>query len=112
MNSSLHPLLNTHPYPQHPNSVHESHKSFPNSTSFIYSPQVTSPFSPLVEHESPLLLDHQEADKPSPKRRRRLNATETKLLQEVFLYNQKPNAQLRAELGRKLGMTPRAVQIW
>lgn len=47
-----------------------------------------------------------------PKRRRRLSAVETKLLSEVFSYNQKPNAQVRNELGQKLNMTPRAVQIW
>ena len=46
------------------------------------------------------------------KRRRRLSAYETKLLSEVFSYNQKPNAQVRKELGQKLNMTPRAVQIW
>jgi hypothetical protein len=49
---------------------------------------------------------------PMAKRRRRLNAPETQLLTDVFVTNQKPNAQLRTELGEKLGMTPRAVQIW
>ena len=47
-----------------------------------------------------------------PRRRRRLSAAETKLLSDIFTYNQKPNAQLRAELGIQLNMTPRAVQIW
>ena len=50
--------------------------------------------------------------KGCPKRRRRLSALETKMLSEVFAYNQKPNAQVRKELGQKLNMTPRAVQIW
>jgi len=47
-----------------------------------------------------------------PKRRRRLSVLETQLLSEVFTYNQKPSAQVRKELGQKLNMTPRAVQIW
>jgi hypothetical protein len=53
-----------------------------------------------------------DPSKPNPKKRRRLNANESKLLTDIFIYNQKPNAQLRSELGYKLNMTPRAVQIW
>jgi hypothetical protein len=62
-------------------------------------------------HELTQHPDYIEA-KEFPKRRRRLSVVETKLLSEVFVYNQKPNAKVRQDLGRKLNMTPRAVQIW
>ncbi|OZJ04818.1 hypothetical protein BZG36_02333 [Bifiguratus adelaidae] len=48
----------------------------------------------------------------SVKRRRRLTQEETKTLNSVFEATTKPNSQARKKLAEKLGMTPRAVQIW
>lgn len=75
-------------------------------------PSVPSTHHSPIIHADILFDDYAPDYKPSPKRRRRLNASETKMLHDVFMCNQKPNAQLRAELGHKLNMTPRAVQIW
>jgi hypothetical protein len=68
-------------------------------------------FSSPERDVSGLAEDKDEFD-GSPRRRRRLANSQTKVLLDVFVHHQKPNAQLRAELGRRLGMTPRAVQVW
>lgn len=49
---------------------------------------------------------------PLKPKRRRANAKQLKVLNSVFDRTFFPSTQLRAELGRQLGMSPRTVQIW
>ncbi|KAJ8654262.1 hypothetical protein O0I10_010084 [Lichtheimia ornata] len=49
---------------------------------------------------------------PVKAKRRRANAKQLQVLNRVFERTVFPSTQLRAELGRQLGMTPRTVQIW
>ncbi|KAI9014069.1 hypothetical protein DFJ74DRAFT_645092 [Hyaloraphidium curvatum] len=46
------------------------------------------------------------------RRRRRLTPEETQLLLATFAHTQTPPAQMRAQLGARLHMSPRAIQIW
>ncbi|KAG0322550.1 hypothetical protein BGZ99_003266 [Dissophora globulifera] len=46
------------------------------------------------------------------KRRRRTNREELEILEEAFAKNLLPDATTRQELGERLGMSVRAVQIW
>ncbi|ORY96766.1 homeobox domain-containing protein, partial [Syncephalastrum racemosum] len=45
-------------------------------------------------------------------KRRRATAKQLEVLNKVFERTFFPSTQLRAELGRQLGMSPRTVQIW
>ncbi|KAG2231937.1 hypothetical protein INT48_005652 [Thamnidium elegans] len=45
-------------------------------------------------------------------KRRRANAKQLEVLNRVFDRTFFPSTQMRAELGRQLGMSPRTVQIW
>ncbi|KAI8065506.1 homeobox domain-containing protein, partial [Gongronella butleri] len=45
-------------------------------------------------------------------KRRRANAKQLQILNQVFERTFFPSTQMRAELGRQLGMSPRTVQIW
>ncbi|KAJ8655136.1 hypothetical protein O0I10_009171 [Lichtheimia ornata] len=49
---------------------------------------------------------------PVKAKRRRANAKQLEVLNRVFERTVFPSTQLRAELGRQLGMSPRTVQIW
>ncbi|KAF9087314.1 hypothetical protein BGX23_008213 [Mortierella sp. AD031] len=51
------------------------------------------------------------ADQPR-KRRRRTNREELEILEDAFAKNLLPDAATRQELGERLGMSVRAVQIW
>ncbi|OAQ26432.1 hypothetical protein K457DRAFT_41694, partial [Linnemannia elongata AG-77] len=45
-------------------------------------------------------------------RRRRTNREELEILEDAFAKNLLPDAATRQELGERLGMSVRAVQIW
>ncbi|KAI9299711.1 Homeodomain-like protein, partial [Cunninghamella echinulata] len=45
-------------------------------------------------------------------KRRRANSKQLQILNQVFERTFFPSTQMRAELGRQLGMSPRTVQIW
>ncbi|KAF9969493.1 hypothetical protein BGZ73_008140 [Actinomortierella ambigua] len=56
---------------------------------------------------------HFDASSPNPrKRRRRTNRAELAVLEDAFARNLLPDAATRQELGQRLGMSVRAVQIW
>ncbi|KAF9160781.1 hypothetical protein DFQ26_005172, partial [Actinomortierella ambigua] len=56
---------------------------------------------------------HFDASSPNPrKRRRRTNRAELQVLEDAFARNLLPDAATRQELGQRLGMSVRAVQIW
>ncbi|KAI8079590.1 uncharacterized protein B0P05DRAFT_571512 [Gilbertella persicaria] len=63
------------------------------------------------EKESEDELDTDE-DSPIKAKRRRANAKQLEVLNRVFDRTFFPSTQMRAELGRQLGMSPRTVQIW
>ncbi|KAG0163822.1 hypothetical protein DFQ28_010782 [Apophysomyces sp. BC1034] len=56
--------------------------------------------------------EEEEAGPPLKAKRRRANAKQLEVLNQVFDRTFFPSTQMRAELGRKLGMSPRTVQIW
>ncbi|GJJ73488.1 hypothetical protein EMPS_05846 [Entomortierella parvispora] len=61
------------------------------------------------------LPSHFDATSPERhprKRRRRTNREELDILEDAFARNQLPDAAVRQELGERLGMSVRAVQIW
>ncbi|KAI7868734.1 hypothetical protein BDF14DRAFT_1742243 [Spinellus fusiger] len=49
---------------------------------------------------------------PVKAKRRRANAKQLEVLNRVFDRTFFPSTQMRVELGRQLGMSPRTVQIW
>ncbi|EPB82383.1 hypothetical protein HMPREF1544_10884 [Mucor circinelloides 1006PhL] len=51
-------------------------------------------------------------DLPLKAKRRRASSKQLDVLNKVFERTFFPSTQLRAELGRQLGMSPRTVQIW
>ncbi|GAN05419.1 hypothetical protein MAM1_0091c04890 [Mucor ambiguus] len=53
-----------------------------------------------------------EYDLPLKAKRRRASSKQLHVLNKVFERTFFPSTQLRAELGRQLGMSPRTVQIW
>jgi hypothetical protein len=56
--------------------------------------------------------DEEDSDSPIKAKRRRANAKQLEVLNRVFDRTFFPSTQMRAELGRQLGMSPRTVQIW
>lgn len=62
------------------------------------------------EEEQVSSSKHQQ--QPVKAKRRRANAKQLEVLNRVFERTVFPSTQLRAELGRQLGMSPRTVQIW
>ncbi|KXN70368.1 hypothetical protein CONCODRAFT_23001, partial [Conidiobolus coronatus NRRL 28638] len=44
--------------------------------------------------------------------RKRANAKQLEVLQQIYEVNKFPNAILREQLAKQLGMTTRGVQIW
>ncbi|CAG8471232.1 2287_t:CDS:2 [Diversispora eburnea] len=48
----------------------------------------------------------------TPPKRKRANANQLKVLNEVFHQTFFPSTELRIQLGKQLGMSPRTVQIW
>ncbi|KAI9319714.1 hypothetical protein BX666DRAFT_1317293 [Dichotomocladium elegans] len=68
--------------------------------------------SEVSDHEhDPISLDD-GPNLPLKAKRRRANAKQLEVLNRVFERTVFPSTQLRAELGRQLGMSPRTVQIW
>ncbi|KAI7860584.1 hypothetical protein BDC45DRAFT_424886, partial [Circinella umbellata] len=70
--------------------------------------------SPLNGYPLPPIwtLKSDDRELPLKAKRRRANAKQLEVLNRVFDRTVFPSTQLRAELGRQLGMSPRTVQIW
>ncbi|KAI8976841.1 hypothetical protein BDB01DRAFT_802746 [Pilobolus umbonatus] len=86
-----------------------------------YSNYPTYPISTVSSIDNSYLLDEDmdelddEDDEDShtiKAKRRRANAKQLEVLNRVFDRTFFPSTQMRAELGRQLGMSPRTVQIW
>lgn len=56
--------------------------------------------------------EEEDSDSPIKAKRRRANAKQLEVLNRVFDRTFFPSTQMRSELGRQLGMSPRTVQIW
>lgn len=56
--------------------------------------------------------EEEEEELPLKAKRRRASSKQLDVLNKVFERTFFPSTQLRAELGRQLGMSPRTVQIW
>ncbi|OAD00537.1 Homeodomain-like DNA binding domain-containing transcription factor [Mucor lusitanicus CBS 277.49] len=89
-------------------------------------PQPRQPYTPISMNEDDVdMLDEdddeadeeadeedEDSDSPIKAKRRRANAKQLEVLNRVFDRTFFPSTQMRAELGRQLGMSPRTVQIW
>ncbi|OBZ81930.1 Short stature homeobox protein [Choanephora cucurbitarum] len=69
-------------------------------------------FKSQKESEDELEEEDTDEDSPIKAKRRRANAKQLEVLNRVFDRTFFPSTQMRAELGRQLGMSPRTVQIW
>ncbi|KAG1438813.1 hypothetical protein G6F56_012513 [Rhizopus delemar] len=69
------------------------------SVSSLLSPCKTDRF--LFEHEEPVKA-----------KRKRASPSQLHTLNRVFQQTRFPSTELRIELGKRLGMSPRTVQIW
>ncbi|KAI6121463.1 hypothetical protein F5141DRAFT_998507 [Pisolithus sp. B1] len=76
----------------------------------------TSPYSrgpvtntPLTQEPAPMLSTEEPAIK---KKRKRADAAQLKVLNEVYARTAFPSTEERAELAKKLDMSARSVQIW
>ncbi|KAI8137781.1 Homeodomain-like protein, partial [Fennellomyces sp. T-0311] len=91
----------------------------PSLSSPESTPSSSGSSSPLTGYPLPPIWtlksdDRMQASSPPPikAKRRRANAKQLEVLNRVFDRTVFPSTQLRAELGRQLGMSPRTVQIW
>ncbi|KAI9276679.1 Homeodomain-like protein [Phascolomyces articulosus] len=89
-----------------------SPESAPSSGSC--SPLSGYPLPPIwaLKSEDPSFSSSSSTPPPLKAKRRRANAKQLEVLNRVFDRTVFPSTQLRAELGRQLGMSPRTVQIW
>ena len=104
-------------------SVGNTSNSGMNSNNAASSPEIEDASGRKVPHNVERMFEtfHQAANgefKPTfynpfeVKHRRRTTKAQFKVLERAFVDNQKPPANLRRSLAMKLGMTPRAVQVW
>ncbi|KAG0335502.1 hypothetical protein BG000_007464 [Podila horticola] len=104
--------------PMSPPLSQESQTSFTQGSTQEY-PKSLHPFDQGSPPRKTLnwvnaLPSHFEATVPSlpRKRRRRTNREELEILEDAFARNLLPDAATRQQLGARLGMSVRAVQIW
>ncbi|ORZ18568.1 hypothetical protein BCR42DRAFT_229272 [Absidia repens] len=101
-----------------------------NKTSSLFTPVSASTSASIEEHDELEEDDDLDDDQLSinsktsslssstsatarlKAKRRRANAKQLQILNQVFDRTFFPSTQMRAELGRQLGMSPRTVQIW
>ncbi|ORZ05391.1 hypothetical protein BCR42DRAFT_428199 [Absidia repens] len=69
-----------------------------------------------LERDGDMMMTDDDSDESNDKRiktkRRRANNKQLQVLNRVFQHTLFPSTQMRAQLGRQLGMSPRTVQIW
>ncbi|ORX51954.1 hypothetical protein DM01DRAFT_1336944 [Hesseltinella vesiculosa] len=89
------------------------------STSSSYQKDTSSkqkrgslPSFPSLDEDPAYPSDTNAAEDKVKAKRRRANAKQLQILNQVFERTFFPSTQMRAELGRQLGMSPRTVQIW
>lgn len=80
----------------------------------ILNPHKYSPYSrphPVLQVAN-LLTEQDYEDEPVKAKRKRASPTQLSVLNRVFEQTFFPSTELRIELGKQLGMSPRTVQIW
>ncbi|KAL7311417.1 hypothetical protein PS15m_009185 [Mucor circinelloides] len=107
---SLSDLLNptTAPYYNH-HQHHRNHHHQPQQQRY------TRPSSHSVLQVSNLLTEEDVEDyddEPVKAKRKRASPSQLSVLNRVFEQTFFPSTELRMELGKQLGMSPRTVQIW
>ncbi|ORE03212.1 homeobox-domain-containing protein [Rhizopus microsporus var. microsporus] len=94
------------------NDDHEPERSPSLSPSLTASPaSVSSTYSSYSFPQQDYWEQSKESG-PIKAKRRRANSEQLEVLNRVFDRTFFPSTQMRAELGRQLGMNPRTVQIW
>ncbi|KAG8965793.1 hypothetical protein FRC03_000164 [Tulasnella sp. 419] len=89
--------------PQNPPSSYNYSHDVPNSFSGLESPPSTA---------SGPIDDMSSTSPPVKPKRKRADATQLRVLNEVYARTAFPSTEERAELAKRLGMSPRQVQIW
>ncbi|KAI7885073.1 homeobox-domain-containing protein [Lichtheimia hyalospora FSU 10163] len=110
---------------QHDRSCHRPRPAVLDISNLLNNDMATPTLSPTrtpspvsqQHHNSGVSSDEEEQvstskQQPVKAKRRRANAKQLEVLNRVFERTVFPSTQLRAELGRQLGMSPRTVQIW
>ncbi|KAI8334402.1 hypothetical protein BC941DRAFT_356890 [Chlamydoabsidia padenii] len=73
----------------------------------------TSSIPHQYQHRLFLLVEDDDwSDQLIKSKRRRASHKQLQVLNRVFQHTSFPSTQVRAQLGRQLGMSPRTVQIW
>ncbi|KAG8735193.1 hypothetical protein FRC10_010889 [Ceratobasidium sp. 414] len=77
-------------------------------------PRAEAPPHPIVSSQTPApRTSHSpEVSTETKPKRRRANATQLQLLNETYARTMFPTTEERAEIARRINMTPRQVQIW
>ncbi|KAI7896397.1 uncharacterized protein EV154DRAFT_411623 [Mucor mucedo] len=107
-------LLNTPYQPKSPSlspSLTSSPASINSFTSYPFPTQQAEWQDAKHRSHTPI-NDDDESSAAIKAKRRRANAKQLEVLNRVFDRTFFPSTQMRAELGRQLGMSPRTVQIW
>lgn len=87
------PITTSQKHPQgFPKNIERMFETFHQTPSGEFKPTFYNPFE--IKH------------------RRRTSRDQFQVLESSFLDNSKPNATVRRALAQRLGMTPRAVQVW
>ncbi|CAG8503475.1 10424_t:CDS:2 [Funneliformis caledonium] len=118
---------------QRHHSLESNHRNFQNNNNSNASlfqnasprndhPSLVSPDNSYHHHQSNIspygyerghyVAAHQQPRPSSYAKRKRANANQLKVLNQVFQHTFFPSTELRIQLGKQLGMSPRTVQIW
>ncbi|KAI8377884.1 Homeodomain-like protein [Radiomyces spectabilis] len=71
----------------------------------------TSHYAPSMERAS-FLCSASDQHQPLKAKRKRASPSQLSVLNRVFSQTYFPSTEMRVELGKQLGMSPRTVQIW
>ncbi|KAI9492009.1 hypothetical protein BDB00DRAFT_830721 [Zychaea mexicana] len=109
--SSSMSMSNSHPRKL---PLKKQHRHYhPHDTSSVISSNHSVSSSCSDDEQASTTSSTSSSSPPALKaKRRRANAKQLEVLNRVFDRTVFPSTQLRAELGRQLGMSPRTVQIW
>ncbi|KAI7907793.1 uncharacterized protein BX663DRAFT_492015 [Cokeromyces recurvatus] len=97
---------------QQPADNWNHHKSHPPSIQYINLASSNSHHGDDYEDVEEEEEEDYEDENHIKAKRRRANVKQLEVLNRVFNRTFFPSTQMRAELGRQLGMSPRTVQIW
>jgi len=101
----------------------QQQQSLPAASSIITTTTTTTTITPAAApsmHFSPPLnedydemrVSHMSNSKSDPKKRIRTTPEQLRVLEKTYERETNPSQSLREDIARKLGMTPRRVQVW